>query len=336
MIRSYRSHTSYGSYTPIQEGSRLAYKIVAFGEILWDLLPQGRTLGGAPFNFAYRVNSLGDVAYPVSRLGRDELGDEAWNLVESFGIDTSCLQRDGSSPTGTVQVFFDAENSPDYYIVPAVAYDFIESTPGLEQVVSTADCLCFGTLIQRSETSRRTLRRLLAKAGSALKLLDINLRKDCYTPETVRQSLEAADVVKLNEKEAPLVAEMMQLPVRSLPELAPELVRRWALDSVVITLGEKGAFAASSKGALVYVPGFRVQVVDTLGSGDAFSAGFIHRLLRGSSLREACLLGNSLGALAATRRGGTAVVSNEEIRRFGEQGQAERIVDPDLVRFAQE
>ncbi len=314
----------------------MAYKVVAFGEILWDLLPQGRTLGGAPFNFAYRVNSLGDVAYPVSRLGRDTLGREASRLVDSFGIDTSCLQWDDSLPTGTVQVFFDPQNSPDYFIVPSVAYDFIESTPELEQVVSTADCLCFGTLIQRSETSRRSLQRLLPKADSALKLLDVNLRKDCYTPETVRQSLEAADVVKLNDKEAPLVGEMMQLAPRPLPELARELVRHWSLDSVVVTLGEKGALAASSKGEVVYVPGFRIQVVDSVGSGDAFSAGFIHRLLRGSSLREACLLGNILGALAATRRGGTEPVSNEETRRLEEQRQAERIVDPELMEFAQE
>jgi len=113
----------------------LSFKIVAFGEILWDVLPEGRTLGGAPFNFAYRVNSLGDTAFPVSRLGRDPLGREAWDLVTSFGIDPSCLQWDDSFPTGTVRVSFDANNSPDFLIVPSVAYDFIQSTPELERIV---------------------------------------------------------------------------------------------------------------------------------------------------------------------------------------------------------
>lgn len=312
----------------------MAYKVAAFGEILWDLLPNGRTLGGAPFNFAYRVNSLGDLAYPVSRLGRDELGQEAWRLVESFGIDTSFLQWDDRFPTGTVQVFFDADNNPDYFIVPSVAYDFIEGSPRLDALASTADCLCFGTLIQRSEKSRGSLRRLLEKAGSALKLLDINLRKDCHTAQTVRQSLEAADVVKLNEKEAPLVAEMMGLPVLPLPQLAPELVRGWSLKCLIVTLGDKGAFAAS-QGELVYVPGYRVSVVDTLGSGDAFTAGFIHRFLRGADLADACRFGNLLGALAATKRGGTEPFSQEEMSRVREQGEAERIVDPDLAKFAQ-
>jgi len=318
------------------EGFRLAHKIVAFGEILWDMLPSGRTLGGAPLNFAYRVNSLGDIAYPVSRLGRDELGREAWHRVESFGIDTSCLQWDDALPTGTVNVFFDAENNPDYFIVPAVAYDFIRVTSKLEEVATAADCFCFGTLIQRSEPSRASLRQLIEKAGSAVKLLDVNLRKDCYTPETVRQSLEAADVVKLNEKEAPLVAEMMGLDARPLPDLAPELVRGWSLRCLVVTLGDKGAFAASGEGELVYVPGYRVSVIDTLGSGDAFTAGFIHQLLRGSSLTKCCRFGNLLGALAATKRGGTEPFTNEEISRVGEQSETDRVNDPDLVRFRRE
>ncbi len=311
----------------------MAYKVVAFGEVLWDLLPSSRTLGGAPFNFAYRVNSLGDVAHPVSRLGRDELGREAWRLVESFGIDTSFLQWDDSLPTGTVNVFFDAHNNPDYFIVPSVAYDFIQVTSRLEEVASTADSLCFGTLIQRSETSRASLRRLIDKADSALKLLDVNLRKDCYTPDTVGQSLEVADVVKLNDKEAPLVAEMMGLRARPLPDLAPELVRGWSLKCLVVTLGDKGAFAASSEGELVYVPGYRVAVVDTLGAGDAFTAGFIHQLLRGSSLGESCRFGNLLGALAATKRGGTEPFSSEELSKVRDQRATERIVDPELTQF---
>ena len=316
-----------------REGSRLSFKIVAFGEILWDLLPQGRTLGGAPFNFAYRVNSLGDTAFPVSRLGRDPLGREAWDLVTSFGIDPSCLQWDNAFPTGTVQVSFDADNNPDFLIVPSVAYDFIESTPALEQIAQSADCLCFGTLIQRSEVSRNSLRRLLQSAASSRKLLDVNLRKDCFTSETVTQSIEFADIVKLNDKEVVAVAEMLGLPALALPELAPEMARRCSLEAVVVTLGQKGVFAASREGQLVYVPGFRVPVVDSVGSGDAFSAGFVNRLLRGATLNEACVFGNLMGAVSATKRGGTAPISSDEITALSQQSQVERIIEPELAKF---
>ncbi|MFB3905298.1 MAG: carbohydrate kinase [Acidobacteriota bacterium] len=312
----------------------MPFKIVAFGEILWDLLPEGRTLGGAPFNFAYRVNSLGDTAFPISRLGRDALGREACNLVTSFGIDPSCLQWDDSFPTGTVQVSFDACNNPDFVIVPSVAYDFIESTLPLEQIVQSADCLCFGTLIQRSEVSRNTLYRLLRNAAFCRKLLDVNLRKNCFTPETVRRSIEAADIVKLNEKEAFAVGEMLGLPALALPRLVSEMAKRSGLEAVVVTLGDKGVLAASRGGEqLIYVPGFRVAVVDSVGSGDAFSAGFIHRLLRAATLEEACAFGNLMGAATATKRGGTAPISRDEITRLGEQSHVERIVDPELEKF---
>jgi len=315
--------------------AKLAFRIVAFGEILWDLLPQGRTLGGAQFNFAYRANSLGDTALPVSRLGRDPLGREALDLVKGFGLDPSWLQWADSFPTGTVEVSFDAENNPDYVIVPSVAYDFIQSTPELEQMVASADCLCFGTLIQRSEVSRNTLQRLLQSAASSRKLLDVNLRKKCFTPETVRQSIEAADIVKLNEKEAVAVGEMLGLPALALPELAVEMVRSCSLESVVVTLGEKGAFAASREGERVYAPGFRVRVVDTLGSGDAFTAGFIHRLLRGGSLADACAFGNLMGTATATKRGGTAPISNDETARLEKRGEVVRIIDPELTKYWQ-
>jgi len=326
---------TYAEVTDEQsEVSSLSFKIIAFGEILWDLLPTGRTLGGAPFNFAYRVNSLGDTAFPVSRLGRDSLGQEAWDLVASFGIDPSCLQWDDSFPTGTVPVSFDVNNNPDFLIVPSVAYDFIQSTPELEQLVRSADCLCFGTLIQRSEVSRGSLHRLLEIPGSYRKFLDVNLRKDCFTPEIVRQSIEAADIVKLNEKEAFAVAQMLGLPALGLPELVPAMAKRCSLDSVVVTLADKGVCAATRQGEqLVYVPGFRVPVVDSLGSGDAFSAGFIHKLLRGSSLGEACVFGNLLGAVAATKRGGTGAILKEDLDRVAEQTEAERIVDPELAKF---
>ncbi len=176
--------------------------VLAFGELLWDLLPSGPALGGAPFNFVYRVNSLGDRGLMVSRLGRDELGERAWAQLQSLGMDGRLIQWDDDAPTGTVQVDLSDPNRPDFHIVPAVAYDRIEATPELLEAATEADCICFGTLIQRTPTARRTLEAVLDVAPDALKLLDINLRKDCFTRETIVSSLRAADILKLNDDEA--------------------------------------------------------------------------------------------------------------------------------------
>src|SRR6185295_17145412 len=175
--------------------------ILAFGETLWDLLPTGPVLGGAPCNFAYRVNSLGDRAILVTRLGRDELGRKAFERLRQLGLDTSFVQWDDARPTGTVPVTIDGKGVPDFTITPDVAYDYIEATDELRRVIPSVDCIYCGTLVQRSEPSRRALNDLL-DAKRAPVLLDLNLRKKCYTTTTIDESLKRATLVKLNETEA--------------------------------------------------------------------------------------------------------------------------------------
>lgn len=290
--------------------------ILAFGEVLWDILPSCTVLGGAPFNFVYRVNSLGDTGLMVSRLGRDELGQKAFEQVTELGLDTTYIQWDDHLPTGTVQVSFDEENNPDYVIIPQVAYDQIELTDALLEAASTVDCLCFGTLSQRSEKSRKTVEQLLAKASKSLKLLDINLRKDCYNLETVTFSLQKADVLKLNEEEARRLGRMLDVRYQNLPEFCEQMLDRWHLRHCLVTLGEEGVFAMSAQDERVYVPGYRIRLVDSLGSGDAFTAGFVHNILREKSISQACEFGNMLGALVATKKGATAPVTQEDINHL--------------------
>jgi fructokinase len=306
--------------------------ILAFGEVLWDILPSCTVLGGAPFNFAYRANSLGDTGLMISRLGRDELGRKAHGQIVRLGLNTRFIQWDNELPTGAVEVSFDEQNNPDYFIVPHVAYDQIELTDALVEAASGADCLCFGTLSQRLGESRRTIEQLLAESGESLKLLDINLRKDCYSLETVTFSLQRANVLKLNEDEAQGLGEKLDMPRKSLPDFCRQMVERWSLKYCLVTLGEKGAFGVSAQGDSVYVPGYRVELADSLGSGDAFSAGFVHRLLRGASITEACEFGNVLGALVAAKQGGTALVTLDEIEGFCNQ-DCQRAVHPDLEAF---
>lgn len=306
--------------------------IVAFGELLWDILPSCTVLGGAPFNFAYRVNSLGDTGLMVSRLGHDELGRKAFDQVVQLGLDTTYIQWDDNLPTGTVQVSFDEDNKPDYVIIPKVAYDRIELTDALVDAVSTADCLCFGTLSQRLEESRKTIEKLLERADQSLKLLDINLRKDCYSLETIIFSLQKADVLKLNEEEARQLGRMLEVSKQNIPEFCEEMLTKWSLEHCVVTLGEKGAFAMSAGGERVYVPGYKVKLADSVGSGDAFSAGFVNKLLRGTSISEAARFGNVLGALVATKEGATSEVTLDEIGLFRKQ-DFERDIYPNLEEF---
>jgi fructokinase len=304
-------------------------RVVAFGEILWDLLPTGKKLGGAPFNFAYRVNSLGDSGIIASRLGRDALGKEACGQVVSLGMDASYIQWDETAPTGTVEITLDENKNPDYFIVPAVAYDNTELTEPLLDIARTADCLCFGTLMQRTLPARKTLESLLDASKTAVKLLDINLRKNCYTTETIARSLEHSNVLKLNDDEARYLAELFDLPGDS-AAFSDAIVQKFSLDCCVITFGERGAFAASAGDEKAYAPGYKVNVIDSCGSGDAFAAGFIYRYLRGQPLRDCCELGNAMGAMVAAQPGATIPILKQEIDQFVRANHA-RTSEPSLV-----
>ena len=306
--------------------------VVACGEILWDILPSGVVLGGAPFNFVYRINSLGDLGIMVSRLGSDDLGRQAYEKVVSLGLETNCLQWDDLHPTGTVNVSFDSDNNPDYVIVTDVAYDSIEPRSLNVEAAQKADCFCFGTLIQRSEKSRSTVGELLDHAGSSMKFLDINFRKNCYDRESVLYSLDKAEVLKLNEDEVHELARMLNISSNAIPEFCEEVLSRFSLRYCLVTLEKMGAFAMSDSGEKKYSPGYRVKLVDSLGSGDAFSAGFIHSILRGASLHDACEAGNVLGAMVAEQRGATAPITIEDIKAF-RTGRLERNTDQRVRPF---
>jgi fructokinase len=307
--------------------------IMAFGEVLWDILPFCTVLGGAPFNFTYRVNTHGDTGLLVSRLGRDELGAEAHDKVVSLGLDTALLQWDDDAPTGTVQVSFDVQNNPDYVIVPGVAYDRITLTEALRAAAAGADCLCFGTLAQRCEPSRTTLAELLQRASGALKLLDINLRKDCYDRDSVTFSLGSASVLKLNEDEAHEVGEMLGIGHRTLTDFCRAITEKWNLRYCLVTLGGQGAFGVSADGEQTYAAGYKVELVDSLGSGDAFSAGFVHKILRGAPLAEAVAFGNVLGAIVATQTGATASIEDGDIEAFRRR-QIERTIHSEFEKLS--
>ena len=186
----------------------------------------------------------------------------------------------------------------------------------LKDAALSSDCLCFGTLAQRSLKTGNTLEKLIEVSGKNIKLLDINLRKKCYSHDIVINSLKKADILKLNDDEAKQLSEILQIKYNTLIDLCSAIIERFSLLCCLVTLGEKGAFALSNENKKVYVPGYRIELVDSLGSGDAFTAGFIHCYLKGISLEEACTLGNILGAICATQKGGTQPINREKIEEF--------------------
>ena len=297
----------------------MAKSVVAFGELLWDMLPNGRVLGGAPANFIFRINSFGDRGSLISRLGDDDLGDEALALVRDLELSTEHIQRDDLFPTGTVDVVLDRDGNADYTINRDVAYDHIELASEMIDLVREADCICFGTLIQRYGIAKNTLRELLKEAPNVDRFLDVNLRKDCYSQQSVEESLEMATILKINDEELFAVKSLIGLNSDTLKDLAQELIEQYQLKVALVTLGEKGAFVLDASGQYFYDAGYQVKLIDTVGAGDACSAGFIHYYLNGKSLQESLCFGNATGAMVATTEGATQSISKSEILSFIEE-----------------
>jgi fructokinase len=274
----------------------------------------------------------------VSRLGRDELGNHAFRIVKELGLETGYIQWDPEHPTGTVEVRFDEKKNPEYRIVPGVAYDFIAAIEELQELAAAAECVCYGTLIQRLEGSRSTLYRLLDGFSGRFALLDINLRPDCYTRENILESIRRANILKLNDGEAELLAEIYDLrreQVRADPGgFADALFAQSELRYIVLTLGDRGAFSASRDGQKVYHPAFSIQLRDSVGAGDAFTAGFLDSLLNERSLAEACRFASAMGALVATQGGATRPLDRAQIEAFlqeAEIGPVEAAYRPYLI-----
>ena len=216
------------------------HRVVAFGELLWDVLPSGKVLGGAPANFAFRLRELGVPVRLISRVGDDVLGREALSMLHAHRVPTADIQIDSKFPTGTVDVELKEHGVPDFTINPGVAYDQIQATPEAFEAIAEASAICFGSLVQRSARARESLYSLLDKAPHATKVLDVNLRKDCWTADTVAASLERADIAKLNEDESGVLGELFALPGGTLREFCESLLSKFSLKACVVTRGADG------------------------------------------------------------------------------------------------
>jgi fructokinase len=282
--------------------------IVGLGELLWDLLPSGKQLGGAPANFAYIANLLGDTGIPASRLGRDSLGDEALKKLAQLGLSNAFVQQDPSHPTGTVKVEIDSSGQPRFDISELVAWDFLEWTSSWQQLANEADAVCFGSLAQRSAPSRSTIRSFLqATRPEAVRIFDVNLRQNFYSAQILAESMKLATIVKLNHEELPRIMHLLEHESRAEKDSARRLLSSHDLQWVCVTRGSRGSLLISLDECSEH-PGIKVKVADTVGAGDAFTAALVHGYLRGSSLTQINETANRVGAWVASQPGATPTV----------------------------
>jgi len=285
--------------------------IVGLGELLWDLFPSGRQLGGAPANFAYTSNLLGDVGIVASRIGADELGNDIRESLASFGLTDDYLQVDGDHATGTVKVKLDSRGQPDFQITYPAAWDFLQWSDSLGRLAQSADAVCFGSLAQRSSESRQTIRKFMKSLRpEAAKVFDVNLRQSFYSAEVLADSIRRATIVKLNHDEVPKVAALLKLPDLNAQTFCEAVLQRFNVPLICVTRGEQGSLLIDQDGSHEH-PGYRVTVRDAVGAGDAFTAGLVHQILHGASLEEANDFANRMGAWVASCSGAMPAAPDE-------------------------
>ena len=288
--------------------------MIGLGEVLWDILPTGRVLGGAPANFAYMTKVLGDQGIVASRVGNDDLGREACRLMQDLGLNTSYLQRDDHRETGVATVTIDGSGQPNFIIKDPVSWDFLEWTADWQELSARADVICFGSLAQRSLTSADTIDRFLRNASAkTLRICDVNLRQSFYSTEVLRRSFEYSDIVKLNEQELIQVSFLFELGAGTAEMLARRLLQDCDLQLVCITRADRGSLLVSREQTVEH-GGFQVKVADAVGAGDAFTACLAHHYVRGSPLQQISQAANRFASWVATQRGATPPVTLSQLQ----------------------
>ena len=286
------------------------HTVVGTGEALWDLLPSGKHLGGAPLNFAYIASLLGENAIIATRIGNDALGEEIKAELRHRNLDLSAIQIDDELPTGTVNVSFN-DGQPQYEIRQPAAWDALQWSPNWRQIAAKIDAICFGTLAQRASKSRETIEKFVQNTPpECLRVLDINLRRPFYSREVIESSLRMATILKLNDVEVGEIAAICGISDGPIDVQMANLLHKYALECVFVTRGERGAMAANGHGVLEHA-GFKVQVRDTIGAGDAFAAAATHCLLRGMELEKTLAVANRWASWVASQAGGMPAISEE-------------------------
>jgi len=276
-------------------------KIVGLGEALWDVLPEGKKLGGAPANFAYHAGQFGLDTLAISAVGEDQLGDETLSALEEKGL--KYIMPRVPFPTGTVQVELDAQGVPAYEIREGVAWDNIPFTLEMEKVARSCKAVCWGSLAQRHEVSRNTIHRFLdATPPTCLKIFDINLRQTFYDEEVIRASLKRCNILKINDEELVTIGRLFGYPGLDMSNKCWLILGKYNLDMLVLTCGVNGSYVFKP-GAMTFIETPKVDVADTVGAGDSFTASFCAAILKGLSVSDAHQLAVETSAYVCTCNG---------------------------------
>lgn len=275
--------------------------IVGLGEALWDCLPEGKKLGGAPANFAYHTGQFGHDSLAISAVGNDALGKEIIDAFKQKGV--HYIMPEVDYQTGTVQVELDSEGVPTYDIKEGVAWDNIPFTPEIEEVAKHCRAVCFGSLAQRSSVSRQTIQRFLETTPKdCLKIFDINLRQNFYTKEIITNSLHHANILKINDEELITIGRLFGYPGLDIENKCWLLLGKYNLDMLVLTCGVNGSYVfAPNIQSFQETP--KVDVADTVGAGDSFTASFTSAILAGMCIPEAHKLAVEVSAYVCTQDG---------------------------------
>ena len=288
--------------------------IVGLGEVLWDVFPSGKKLGGAPANFAYHVGQFGFDSIAVSALGEDELAAETIEALDSRGL-KYMLPR-VPFPTGKVQVQLDDQGVPTYDICEGVAWDNIPFTKDLEEIAHNTRAVCWGSLAQRSEVSRQTIHKFLKAAPKdCLKVFDINLRQNFYNEEIIQKSLKKCNILKINDEELVTIGRLFGYPGLDISNKCWLILGKYNLDMLVLTCGVNGSYVFTP-GAMSFVETPKVEVADTVGAGDSFTATFCSAVLNGMPVAEAHKLAVEVSAYVCTQSGAMPVLPAEFVERI--------------------
>lgn len=285
--------------------------VVGMGEVLWDVLPGGKKLGGAPANFAYHVAQFGLSSCVVSAVGNDALGKEIIDNFEAKGINR--LVAEVAYPTGTVQVEVDSVGIPQYDIKEDVAWDNIPFTPQLESLAKRAKAVCFGSLAQRNAVSRDTIGRFLdamPKSADSLVAFDINLRQNFYNKDIIVNSLERCNVLKINDEELVTLSRIFNLADGDFRDVCRTLLGKYNLKMLILTCGVDGSYVFTSDSES-FQPTPKVEVADTVGAGDSFTAAFIASILKGASVADAHLRAVKTSAYVCSQHGAMPLLPSE-------------------------
>lgn len=295
----------------------MSFNVIGIGEVLWDLLPSGPQLGGAPANFAYHAQALGANAQIITRVGCDAHGHEIIRRITGMGLPAAGVQFDESAPTGTVSVSL-VHGIPQYEIHLNAAWDFIESDVSALKMVREADAICFGSLAQRNAISREAIQRLVSAAPShCLRIFDINLRQHFYSREVIERSLLLTDVLKMNDNELPVLAEMFRLPDKIEAQIE-SLAQKFNLATIVLTRGGNGSLICHRE-MWSEQKSTSVKIVDTVGAGDAFTAAVVIGLLSGEALDTVHGFAAEVAGYVCTCSGATPTLPDTMRNRFGKE-----------------